>query len=158
MSKKPADKMHPYIPELAEPLVRVDDDGLARPYLAESWSASEDLKTWTFNLRKGATWSNGDAFGADDVIFNFRRWLDPKTGSSNQGRFSAMTTTGDTGKKDENGNAIMSITEAGGAVYIPPPADLSKATAKRSLSSVQRWSMRQPASAARASKEAHEYL
>ncbi len=101
---------------MTEPLVRVGDDGVARPYLAESWTASEDLKTWEFKLRKNATWSNGDAFGADDVIFNFRRWLDPKTGSSNQGRFSSMTTTTDTGKKDENGNAIMSTTEAGGAL------------------------------------------
>ncbi|MBT3171126.1 MAG: twin-arginine translocation signal domain-containing protein, partial [Rhodospirillaceae bacterium] len=66
---------------VTEPLVRVGEDGLARPYLAESWSASEDLKTWTFNLRKNATWSNGDSFGADDVIHNFRRWLDPNTGS-----------------------------------------------------------------------------
>jgi peptide/nickel transport system substrate-binding protein len=101
---------------MTESLVRIGDDGVAQPVLAESWSASEDLKTWTFNLRKNATWSNGDAFGADDVIFNFRRWLDPKTGSSNQGRFSSMTTTSDTGNKDENGNAIMSTTEAGGAL------------------------------------------
>ncbi len=101
---------------VTESLVRIGDDGLAQPNLAESWSASEDLKTWTFNLRKNATWSNGDSFGADDVIHNFRRWLDPKTGSSNQGRFSSMTTTSDTGKKDENGNAIMSTTEAGGAL------------------------------------------
>ncbi|MDP6819650.1 MAG: ABC transporter substrate-binding protein [Alphaproteobacteria bacterium] len=101
---------------VTESLVRIGDDGVAQPNLAESWSASEDLKTWTFKLRKNATWSNGDAFGADDVIFNFRRWLDPKTGSSNQGRFSSMTTTTDTGNKDENGNAIMSTTEAGGAL------------------------------------------
>lgn len=101
---------------ITEPLVRIGDDGVAQPYLAESWSASEDLKTWTFNLRKNATWSNGDAFGADDVIHNFRRWLDPATGSSNQGRFSSMTTTTDTGKKDDKGNAIMSTTEAGGAL------------------------------------------
>ena len=89
---------------MTEPLVRIGEDGVAQPYLAESWSASEDLKTWTFNLRKNATWSNGDTFGADDVIHNFRRWLDPATGSSNQGRFSSMTTTTDTGKKDDNGN------------------------------------------------------
>ena len=101
---------------ITEPLVRIGDDGVAQPYLAESWSASEDLKTWTFNLRKNATWSNGDAFGADDVIHNFRRWLDPATGSSNQGRFSSMTSTSDTGKKDDKGNAIMTTTEAGGAL------------------------------------------
>jgi len=36
--------------------------------LAESWEASSDAKTWTFNLRKGVTFHNGKSFGADDVI------------------------------------------------------------------------------------------
>ncbi len=36
--------------------------------LAESWEASADAKTWTFNLRKGVTFHNGKPFGADDVI------------------------------------------------------------------------------------------
>ena len=36
--------------------------------LAESWEATSDAKTWTFNLRKGVTFHNGKAFGADDVI------------------------------------------------------------------------------------------
>jgi peptide/nickel transport system substrate-binding protein len=102
--------------QVIEPLVRVDKNNVARPHLAESWKASEDLKTWTFNLRKGVKWSNGDEFGADDVIANFERWLDPATGSSNQGRFSAMTETVDTGEKDENGKAKMSTRMASGAL------------------------------------------
>ncbi len=36
--------------------------------LAESWEASPDAVTWTFKLRKGVTFHNGKAFGADDVI------------------------------------------------------------------------------------------
>lgn len=36
--------------------------------LAESWEASADAKTWTFNLRKGVTFHNGKSFGVDDVI------------------------------------------------------------------------------------------
>lgn len=101
---------------MTEPLVRINKDNLAEPYLAESWKASEDLKTWTFKLRKGVKWSNGDDFIADDVVFNFKRWLDPATGSSNQGRFSSMTRQIDTGKKDKDGKPVMSTVAAEGAI------------------------------------------
>jgi peptide/nickel transport system substrate-binding protein len=86
---------------IVEYLVITGPDNVTRPYLAEKWQASPDLKTWTFFLHKGISWSNGDAFNADDVVFNFRRWLDPKTGSSNLGLFAAMTdeATGPDGKK-----------------------------------------------------------
>lgn len=87
-----------------EYLVETGPDNITRPNLATSWEASDDLKTWTFHLRKGVKWSNGDDFGADDVVFNFTRWLDPKTGSSNLGLFNAMLE--DTGKKDDKGNPI----------------------------------------------------
>src|SRR2546430_11091445 len=45
-------------------------DNITRPYLAESWEASADLKTWTLNLRRNVHWSNGDRFNADDVVYN----------------------------------------------------------------------------------------
>ena len=76
--------------QFIDPIVRISADNIATPHLAESWQVSEDLKTWTFNLRQGIKWSNGDDFGADDVIFNFTRWIDPNTGSSNENRFSAV--------------------------------------------------------------------
>ena len=102
--------------QIIEPLVEINKDNIASPKLAESWSASEDLKTWTFKLRRGVKWSNGDSFGADDVIFNFKRWLDPKTGSSNQGRFSSMTKKIKTGKKDKDGKDEMSTVMAEGSL------------------------------------------
>ncbi|MFQ5938302.1 MAG: ABC transporter substrate-binding protein, partial [Acidiferrobacterales bacterium] len=51
-----------------------------------------------------------------DVVFNFERWLDPKTGSSNLGLFSSMVTATDTGKKDKKGKPIISKSMTPGAV------------------------------------------
>jgi len=92
-----------------EYLVETGPDNITRPYLAERWEASDDLKSWTFYLRKGVKWSNGDDFNADDVVFTFTRWLDPKTGSSNLGLFNAMLE--ETGEKDAKGNPVKRMTK-----------------------------------------------
>ncbi|MEC9344607.1 MAG: ABC transporter substrate-binding protein [Pseudomonadota bacterium] len=68
-----------------EHLTMTGPDNITRPMLAERWEASDDLKTWTFHLRKGVMWHSGDEFTADDVIFNITRWTDPALGSSNVG-------------------------------------------------------------------------
>ena len=49
------------------------------PGAAESWTISPDGKVYTFKLRQGATWSNGDPVTADDFVYSFRRLLDPGT-------------------------------------------------------------------------------
>lgn len=49
-------------------LTEIAADGSLKGELAESWEASADAKTWTFNLRKGVTFHDGKPFGADDVI------------------------------------------------------------------------------------------
>src|SRR5690242_6007653 len=47
--------------------------GLA-PSLAESWSVSEDARTYDFVLREGAKFHNGDPVTAADVKFSFDRY------------------------------------------------------------------------------------
>jgi peptide/nickel transport system substrate-binding protein len=58
--------------------VRIVDDALLRftadgtkvePHVAESATPSADFTTWTVNLRKGAKWSDGTPFTADDIMF-----------------------------------------------------------------------------------------
>lgn len=56
-----------------EGLVEIDQDGEIQPLLAESWELSNGNKTYTFKLREGATFSNGEAFTADDVKFSIER-------------------------------------------------------------------------------------
>ena len=41
------------------------------PELATSWTHSEDGKVWTFKLREGVKWQDGEPFTADDVVFTF---------------------------------------------------------------------------------------
>jgi peptide/nickel transport system substrate-binding protein len=63
-------------------LTRTGADNITRPDLAESWEASDDLKTWTFHIRKGVKWHDGRDFTADDVAWNLHHVLNPDTGSS----------------------------------------------------------------------------
>ncbi len=60
-------------------LVRYDYNSMEIvPALAESWSRSEDGRTWTFNLRRGVTFHDGTEFNADAVVFSFERQRDPE--------------------------------------------------------------------------------
>lgn len=45
---------------VGETLVRFDENGEIVPCLAESWEISEDQLTWTFKIREGVKFSNGD--------------------------------------------------------------------------------------------------
>ncbi len=67
---------------VAEYLTYTDPQNVTHPYLLENWEVSDDIKTWTLNLRKGIKFNNGDDFTADDVLFTFKQWFDKDVGSS----------------------------------------------------------------------------
>ena len=56
-----------------ETLTKINEDGSVSPLLAESWQASPDLKTYTFKLRKGVKFQNGEAFDSAAVKFSYDR-------------------------------------------------------------------------------------
>jgi peptide/nickel transport system substrate-binding protein len=59
-------------------LMHIDSSLVARGDLAESWDVSADGRIYTFKLREGVTFHNGDAFNADDVLYTFNRSIDPQ--------------------------------------------------------------------------------
>ncbi|MEY8841077.1 ABC transporter substrate-binding protein [Cribrihabitans sp. XS_ASV171] len=56
-----------------ETLVAFQEDLTIGPLLAESWEVSDDGTTYTFTLRQGATFHNGDAVVSEDVKWNWDR-------------------------------------------------------------------------------------
>jgi peptide/nickel transport system substrate-binding protein len=58
------------------------DDLSAAPGFATSWTQSDDGLTWTFDIRQGATWQDGQPLTADDVAFTFNQTLDCQLGNS----------------------------------------------------------------------------
>lgn len=70
-----AEDVHAFrvLADIYEGLVVVDAAGNIAPGVAESWSASDDLRHWRFNLRGDARWSDGQPVTASDFVRSFRR-------------------------------------------------------------------------------------
>ena len=64
---------------IVEGLVAFREDTSIGPMLAESWTVSNEGKTYTFRLRQGVKFHNGAVMTVDDVVWSLKRWLDPAT-------------------------------------------------------------------------------
>ncbi|WP_391480750.1 ABC transporter substrate-binding protein [Nereida sp. NH-UV-3] len=93
-------------------LTEVGADGQLKGELAESWDASADAKVWNFKLRKGVTFHNGKAFGADDVIESLNMHVAEGAKSAAQPIVSAITNM-----EKINDHEIVFTLEAGNADF-----------------------------------------
>lgn len=73
-----------------EPLLVFDNDFVVAPWLAESWKASDDGKEWTFKLREGVKFHDGGELTSADVVYTFKRLVDPAIGSQARADLSFM--------------------------------------------------------------------
>ncbi|GEP20182.1 peptide ABC transporter substrate-binding protein [Pediococcus argentinicus] len=73
-----------------EGLVRLGKDNKVEPGVAKKTEVSKDGKTYTFQLRKDAKWSNGDDVTAQDFVYSWQRTNDPKTGAQYSYLFSGV--------------------------------------------------------------------
>lgn len=81
-----------------EGLMKLDASGQPIAALAERYTLSEDKQVYTFYLREGLKWSDGEPLTAGDFVFAFRRLFNPDSPSPNARDFRSM----------ENADAILS--------------------------------------------------
>jgi peptide/nickel transport system substrate-binding protein len=75
-------------------LTTENDNWKVLPSLATSWKSNSKGTVWTFQLRKGVKFWNGKPFTSADVVYTFRRVLDPKTGSEGASQMSFLKPSG----------------------------------------------------------------
>lgn len=69
-------------------LFAMDGQGRVRPQMVENWTSSPDGLTWTFTLREGLRWHDGQPVTAADCVASLKRWF---TRSALGGRLGAAT-------------------------------------------------------------------
>ncbi|HLT61381.1 MAG TPA: ABC transporter substrate-binding protein [Microlunatus sp.] len=73
-----------------EGLLAADPDFKLQPVLAESFEVSEDARTFTFKLRPGLKWNDGEPLTSADVLFTYNAAANPKTKSAAAGLFASV--------------------------------------------------------------------
>jgi len=72
-------------------LTRVDSKLVVQPDLAESWSAEDGGKAWTFKLRRGVKFHSGKEMTGEDVAYSINRILDPAVKSRGRSGIGPIT-------------------------------------------------------------------
>jgi peptide/nickel transport system substrate-binding protein len=73
-----------------ETLTKINEDGSVAPLLAESWEVAPDIKTYTFKLRKGVKYQNGEPFDSAAVKFSYERAAAPTSTNKDKSLFQSI--------------------------------------------------------------------
>jgi peptide/nickel transport system substrate-binding protein len=76
---------------LSSALVQFDETLAIKPDLAETWEISDDGLIYTFNLREGLTFHNGDTLTAEDFVYTFNRTQDEALASPHASKLANVT-------------------------------------------------------------------
>jgi peptide/nickel transport system substrate-binding protein len=95
------DTLHPYVTQLVstgdvitailDGMLQYDSNQQLQPALAESFEISDDGLIYTFQLREGVKFHNGDDFSGEDVIAVWNIIMNPDFGAFNQNGFDKIT-------------------------------------------------------------------
>ncbi|MGH3424081.1 MAG: ABC transporter substrate-binding protein [Nocardioidaceae bacterium] len=100
----------------------LDKNGEPAPYLAESWKTSADKRTWTFKIRDGLKWSDGEPITAKDAAWTFNLIMNNDVAATANGslvsNFASVEAPDDTTlvirtKKPQSNMLYVSIPESG---------------------------------------------
>src|ERR1700691_767217 len=75
---------------ILEGLTKLNEDSSITPLLAEKWSFSPDLKTLTFDLKKGVKFQDGEPFSSKDVKFSFERYAAKESTNKEKAFFASI--------------------------------------------------------------------
>jgi oligopeptide transport system substrate-binding protein len=109
--------------DLCEGLTALDKSAGVAPGVASAWTMSPDGKTYTFELRPDARWSNGDRVVAADFVAALRRLVDPSTASGYAQVIDVIANAGDiiAGKKPPETLGVTAPDDATVVVSLATP-------------------------------------
>ncbi len=116
-----------------EGLTRFASDGSILPALAESWEIAPDGLSWVFTLREGATFHDGIALTAEDVVFSFDRAMAEDSVNAQKQLFAGINEvtaiddrTVEIGLDAPKGDLLFNLAWGDAVIVSPATADTNK--------------------------------
>ncbi len=93
------------------------EDMSPAPALATSWETSTDGLTWTFDIREGVTWSDGEPLTASDIASTYTRILD---GGPEAGNWSTYLTSVETATAPDDTTVVLELSQPNAVLPLLP--------------------------------------